>query len=678
MTRSSAVLLALLLAPPAVAWQLPGAQEAWRVPSGYADGDCNGNGVPDLRDILMGTSDDCQHDLIPDECQVAQPFRYQYAGPIDGAVGTDQDYIAWLTSFDITAGHEVVSGVEVIWGYFSVPRQLTVGLWSDPDGDGDPLDAQLLTALDVTSGDSWTGSTLELPPTYVGPAGGRFFVGFYGLFPKDEGHFPASLDDGSLARRSWWISAPTPIDPYDLSQGAVEYGPISSVCGCDGDWGLAALSCPGGHCGESSDVNGNGIPDECEPDCNGNGIPDEWEILTGAVSDCDGNGVPDDCQGLEDCDANGTFDLCQALTPFGLAGEYYANETLSGTPLARIDSQVAFDFDVDPPFPGQIPVDHFSVRWTGSITAPVTGTYTFGVLHDDGARLWVNGWRLVDEWRNTQAVFDTGTVDLVAGVQYYVVLEFFDGNGEAKAELHWELPGGVMNIMQDYELAPIYDRNADDVPDPCQVTDCNGNGIDDADDIAEGRSTDCNADTVPDECQPELDCDDNGLLDSCEPGLGNGLLGQYWLSNPGTTKFWERIGVELHPTVDFDWGAAAAHPAQPDDDFALRWTGTVEGQAGPGDYTFWVQADDGVRVWLDGVLVLDEWHPAAGTWYQVPVTWPGGNRHLIQIDYFEKIGDAQLRLHWVVPGTSTPVPVPQDALRPDTDIDGDGQPDSCI
>jgi hypothetical protein len=64
--------------------------------------------------------------------------------------------------------------------------------------------------------------------------------------------------------------------------------------------------------------------------------------------------------------------------------------------------------------------------------------------------------------------------------------------------------------------------------------DCNGNGLEDAFDIAAGTSTDCDLDGVPDECQiaaGAADCDGNGILDGCEiaadPGAdanGNGVL----------------------------------------------------------------------------------------------------------------------------------------------------------
>ena len=71
--------------------------------------------------------------------------------------------------------------------------------------------------------------------------------------------------------------------------------------------------------------------------------------------------------------------------------------------------------------------------------------------------------------------------------------------------------------------------------------DCNGNGIEDAEDIANGTSLDCNGDGLPDECQPCLDPDGNGLLDPCEAAVANGLVGQYWNSLDGSGNFSERF-----------------------------------------------------------------------------------------------------------------------------------------
>ena len=47
--------------------------------------------------------------------------------------------------------------------------------------------------------------------------------------------------------------------------------------------------------GPALDVNGNNIPDECEPDCNANGLPDAWEVDTGLAIDCNANNILDAC-----------------------------------------------------------------------------------------------------------------------------------------------------------------------------------------------------------------------------------------------------------------------------------------------------------------------------------------------------------------------------------------------
>ncbi|MCH2135555.1 MAG: hypothetical protein MK101_03115 [Phycisphaerales bacterium] len=69
--------------------------------------------------------------------------------------------------------------------------------------------------------------------------------------------------------------------------------------------------------GYSPDINGNYIPDSCEDDCDGDGLPDSYELEIGTDQDCDGNGIADACDILdglhEDCDSNGVPDSCESL-----------------------------------------------------------------------------------------------------------------------------------------------------------------------------------------------------------------------------------------------------------------------------------------------------------------------------------------------------------------------------
>ncbi|MDH7487483.1 MAG: PA14 domain-containing protein, partial [Anaerolineae bacterium] len=79
-------------------------------------------------------------------------------------------------------------------------------------------------------------------------------------------------------------------------------------------------------------------------------------------------------------------------------GEYYVNLELKGSPaLVRNDRAVDFNWGDKAPAPG-LPADDFSVRWTRSIHFD-QGNYRFYAKSDDGVRLWLDGWPVIDQWR---------------------------------------------------------------------------------------------------------------------------------------------------------------------------------------------------------------------------------------------------------------------------------------
>ena len=61
--------------------------------------------------------------------------------------------------------------------------------------------------------------------------------------------------------------------------------------------------------GTSADLNGNGVPDECEADCNGNGVPDDRDVGLGVSQDANANLIPDECE--PDCDSDGILDFVE-------------------------------------------------------------------------------------------------------------------------------------------------------------------------------------------------------------------------------------------------------------------------------------------------------------------------------------------------------------------------------
>jgi len=121
----------------------------------------------------------------------------------------------------------------------------------------------------------------------------------------------------------------------------------------------------------------------------------------------------------------------------GLKADYFNNRDLSGpSVLTRIDPNVNFNWGTESPAPGVVNLDDWSVRWTGQLVAPGTGTYEIGVNADNGVRVFLDDHLVVDSW--TDAAPDklkSGFVELVVGEKYALRVEFYENRGEAMAVL---------------------------------------------------------------------------------------------------------------------------------------------------------------------------------------------------------------------------------------------------
>ncbi len=125
----------------------------------------------------------------------------------------------------------------------------------------------------------------------------------------------------------------------------------------------------------------------------------------------------------------------------GLKGEYFSNKTLAGAPVVtRVDREVNFDWGMSNPAPG-IGADDFSVRWTGKLTATVTGRYRLGVIADDGVRVYLDGKLIAEDWTEHAPAPITAEVTLEAGRSYDIKIEYFESKIGAVAKLVWQPPG---------------------------------------------------------------------------------------------------------------------------------------------------------------------------------------------------------------------------------------------
>lgn len=167
----------------------------------------------------------------------------------------------------------------------------------------------------------------------------------------------------------------------------------------------------------------------------------------------------------------------------GLAATYYINSwDLTGTTYSRVDSTVNFSNNFDVP---GYNAENFSVRWTGQVRPPVTGSYTFSTISDDGIRLWINDVMVIDNWTLHGSTVDTASpVTLTGGTLYSVKMEFYERGGAEVAVLRWSYPGQGTQVIPQASLFPGTSR-----PELTYVIGASSAVIDDALTISDVDST---------------------------------------------------------------------------------------------------------------------------------------------------------------------------------------------
>jgi YVTN family beta-propeller protein len=129
-------------------------------------------------------------------------------------------------------------------------------------------------------------------------------------------------------------------------------------------------------------------------------------------------------------------------TGTGLAGSYFTNATLSGSPVLQRVEAVNFNWGTGPAAPG-LPSSQFSVRWTGKVEPSSTGNYVFRTSTNDGVRLWVNGVLVINDWTNSASTQTniSAAIAMTANTRYSITMEYYENTGAAVAKLLWKKPG---------------------------------------------------------------------------------------------------------------------------------------------------------------------------------------------------------------------------------------------
>lgn len=370
-------------------------------------------------------------------------------------------------------------------------------------------------------------------------------------------------------------------------------------------------------------------------------------------------------------------------------GDYFNNRDLSGSPaFSREDGSLAFNWGDGSPA-SNFPSDNFSARWTRTVQfAPAT--YRFYVRADDGVRIWLDNDQIINEWHD--ATSQTYSVErTVAAGNHAIKVEYYENIGTAQIQVWWEqsgqfpqwrgeyfsnasLSGPVVLLRND---ADINFNWANGSPDSSMPNDNFSARWTRTLSFNNGRYR-FNA-TVDDGIRIYLD----GVLimddwrDAGERTISverqvtnaNHLVQIEYYDRTGEARirvWWELIdGGGQYPdwrgeyftnenlsgnpaltrndtSVDFNWGTNSPANGIPANYFSVRWTRTINFEAGT--YRFRAQANDGIRVYVDGNRIIDEWHLSSGaTVYEAQITLTGGS-HTIVVEYYEQENNALAKM----------------------------------
>ena len=288
----------------------------------------------------------------------------------------------------------------------------------------------------------------------------------------------------------------------------------------------------------------------------------------------------------------------------GLLAAYFRRTAFDSSSAAtRIDSQLDFNWGGTAPV-SEVPVEAFSARWSGQVAAQFTESYTFHVEAGGGARLWLDGQLILNQWTNQAGNYYSTVVPLAAGQKYDLRLEHINTNSDAKLRLLWS------------------SASQRKVPIPAEA-------------LTPSRPTE----SGPRKSQ-------------------HGLLGTYFSRPDCSGEVLKRLDAQ----VNFDWADKPAAPGVPTEDFSVRWNGQVQAQHTE-NYTFHVETDDGVRVWLGDRQIIDEWRQQSTTVVSQPVALNAGQFYPLTIEYFSAKPPAMAKLKWSSPSTPLGI-IPASRLLP--------------
>jgi hypothetical protein len=119
----------------------------------------------------------------------------------------------------------------------------------------------------------------------------------------------------------------------------------------------------------------------------------------------------------------------------------------------------------------------------------------------------------------------------------------------------------------------------------------------------------------------------------------SGWYGEYFAN---TTLSGAPAFVRDDPEINFNWGTSSPGDGVQNGNFSVRWRRTLT--APGGIYRFFARSEDGVRVWVNGLIVFDEWHEGQNATYQSEITLIPGQQLDVQVEYYHNSGLANVHV----------------------------------
>jgi hypothetical protein len=270
----------------------------------------------------------------------------------------------------------------------------------------------------------------------------------------------------------------------------------------------------------------------------------------------------------------------------GLIGTYYPHSDFTGTPHTRIDPSINFTWPMgaSSPMPGVIPLENWSVIWTGMLTAPASDTYTFTTTSDDGIIVLIDGVQIVSDWTGHGPTIDQGSITLTAG-PHAIEIRFYNGHFGATAVLSWE--------------SRTISRQV--IPSQCFIA------------------------TRP----------------SAVIGTGTGMLCTYYAS----TDFTHPVHRRLETAIDDGWTGESTVTELNEEAFSVRWQGAVQ-PAYSDLYCFCFDANGRAEIDIDGSPIVKSMEAASQVPYVGTAYLVAGRRYDLDVRYIHQGPQARAHLAW--------------------------------